>query len=95
MEHHRIARPHAPFPFISAVTRLPANTVAHLPRKKDGTVNAFALGIAAQNAHRFSPEQLIAGMKACLAANLQLVTTQLDHELVLTEVVVKLLGESN
>jgi hypothetical protein len=37
---------------------------------------------------------LIAGMKACLAANLQLVTTQLDHELVLTEVVVKLLGES-
>ena len=94
MEHHRIARPHAPFPFISAVNRLPANAIAHLPRKKDGTVNAFALGIAAQNAHRFSTEQLISGMQACLAANLRLVTTQLDHELILTEVVVKLLGES-
>jgi hypothetical protein len=32
-------------------------------------------------------------MQACLAANLQLVTTQLDHELILIEVVVKLLGE--
>ena len=94
MERHRMSRPHAPFPFISAVNRLPADAIAHLPRKKDGSVNAFALGIAAQNAHRFSTKQLIGGMKACLAANLQLVTTQLDHELVLTEVVVKLLGES-
>src|SRR5947199_2753830 len=95
MERHRMARPHVPFPFISAVNRLPADAIAHLPRKKDGTVNAYALGIAAQNAHRFSTEQLIAGMQACLAANLQLVTTQLDHELILTEVVVKLLGTNN
>jgi DNA polymerase-3 subunit delta len=94
MECHRIPQPHVPFPFISAVNRLPANAVAHLPRKKDGTINAYTLGLAAQNAHRFSTDQLIAGMQACLAANLQLVTTQLDHELVLTEVVVKLLGES-
>jgi DNA polymerase-3 subunit delta len=94
MERHRIPRPHVPFPFISAVNRLPGEAVAHLPRKKDGSINAYTLGIAAQNAHRFSTAQLIAGMQACLAANLQLVTTQLDHELVLTEVVVKLLGES-
>lgn len=94
MERHRIPRPHLPFPFISAVNRLPGEAVAHLPRKKDGSINAYTLGIAAQNAHRFSTAQLIAGMQACLAANLQLVTTQLDHELVLTEVVVKLLGES-
>jgi DNA polymerase-3 subunit delta len=94
MERHRIPRPHVPFPFISAVNRLPADAIAHLPRKKDGTVNAYALGIAAQNAHRFSTAQLIAGMQACLAANLQIVTTQLDHELILTEVVVKILDES-
>jgi len=93
MERHRLSRPHAPFPFISAINRLPADAVAHLPRKKDGTVNAYALGIAAQNAHRFSTEKLIAGMQACLAANLHLVTTQLDHELILTGVVVKLLAE--
>lgn len=93
MERHRLQRPHAPFPFISAVNRLPADATAHLPRKKDGTVNAFALGIAAQNAHRFQTARLVAGMQACLTANLQIVTTQLDHELILTEVVVKLLGQ--
>jgi len=93
MERHRLPRPYAPFPFISAINRLPAGAIAHLPRKKDGSINAYTLAIAAQNAHRFSTEQLVAGMQACLAANLQLVTTQLDHELILTEVVVKLLGE--
>ena len=92
MERHRLPRPHAPFHFISAINRLPDTATEHLPRKKDGSINAYALGIAAQNAHRFGTEQLVAGMQACLEANLQLVTTQLDHELILTEVVVKLLG---
>ena len=92
MERHRLPRPQAPFHFISAINRLPDTATEHLPRKKDGSINAYALGIAAQNAHRFETEQLVAGMQACLEANLQLVTTQLDHELILTEVVVKLLG---
>jgi len=92
MERHRMPRPHAPFHFISAINRLPDTATEHLPRKKDGSINAYALGIAAQNAHRFETGQLVAGMQACLDANLQLVTTQLDHELILTEVVVKLLG---
>ena len=95
MERHRISRPHSPFQFISAINRLPAEATDHLPRRKDGSINAYALGIAAQHAHRFETTQLIAAMQACLEANLQLVTTQLDHELILTEVVVKLLGESN
>jgi DNA polymerase-3 subunit delta len=92
MERHRLPRPHAPFQFISTVKRLPADATEHLPRKKDGSINAYALGIAAQHAHRFETKQLIEGMQACLEANLQLVTSQLDHELILTEVVVKLLG---
>ncbi len=91
MERHRLPRPHAPFQFISTVNRLPADATEHLPRKKDGSINAYALGIAAQHAHRFETKQLIEGMQACLEANLQLVTSQLDHELILTEVVVKLL----
>ena len=94
MERHRLTRPHAPFQFISAINRLPVEATEHLPRKKDGSINAYALGIAAQQAHRFETKQLIEGMQACLQANLQLVTTQLDHELILTEVVVKLLGRS-
>lgn len=92
MERHRIPRPHAPFSFISALNRLPAEATGHLPRKKDGSINGYALGIAAQQAHRFQTEKLIAGLEACLEANLRLVSSQLDHELILTEIVVKLLA---
>jgi DNA polymerase III subunit delta len=93
MEQHRLQRPHSPFQFISAINRLPASATDHLPRKKDGSINAYALGIAAQHAHHFKLDELTEAMRACLEANVKLVTTQLDHELVLTEVVVKLLAE--
>src|SRR5947208_2499382 len=95
MERYRLPRPHSPFQFISGINRLPTEATDHLPRKKDGSINAYALGIAAQQAGRFETTQLIQAMQACLAANVQLVTTQLDHELVLTEVVVKLLQQSS
>ncbi|HSH38548.1 MAG TPA: hypothetical protein VK993_07160, partial [Chthoniobacterales bacterium] len=78
--------------FISAINRLPPSATEHLPRKKDGSLNAYPLGIAAMSAHRFDTAQMIAGLEACLEANLQLVSSQLDHELVLTEIVVKLLA---
>jgi len=94
MERHRIPKPHVPFQFISALNRLPASATEHLPRKKDGAISGYALGIAAQNAHRFETKQLVEGMDACLAANLRLVTSQLDHELILTEIVVKLIGKN-
>ena len=92
MERHHLPRPQAPFAFISTLNRLPPKETKHLPRKKDGAINGYALGIAAMNAHRFETNQLVRGMEACLQANLELVTTQLDKELVLTEIVVKLLG---
>jgi DNA polymerase-3 subunit delta len=92
MERNRMPRPHAPFTFISALNRLPAQATEHLPRKKDGSINGYALGLAAQQAHRFETGKLIAGLEACLEANVRLVTSQLDHELVLTEIVVKLLA---
>jgi DNA polymerase-3 subunit delta len=94
MERHGLPRPHSPFQFISAINRLTAKATEHLPRKKDGSINAYALAIAAQHAHQFETNQLINAMRACLTANVQLVTTQLDHELILTEVVVKLLGSA-
>jgi DNA polymerase-3 subunit delta len=94
MEQHEIRRPHSPFQFIAAMNRLPAKATQHLPRKKDGSINAYALGIAAQHASQFDSSELIEAMRACLDANVRLVTTQLDHELILTEVVVKLLGQN-
>jgi DNA polymerase III subunit delta len=95
MDRHRLPRPYSPFQFVSAINRLPEEATEHLPRKKDGSVNAYALGIAARQSHEFDTTQLIEAMRACLDANVKLVTTQLDHEVILTEVVVKLLGKSN
>ena len=92
MQRHRLPRPSAPFSFISTLNRLPAAATEHLPRKKDGSINGYALGIAAMQAHRFEMDQLVAGLEACLTANLQIVTSQLDHELILNQVVVKLLA---
>jgi len=94
MEQHGIRRPHSPFQFIAAMNRLPVKATEHLPRKKDGSINAYGLAIAAQHAYQFDSDQLIQAMRACLEANVKLVTTQLDHELILTQVVVKLLGEN-
>jgi DNA polymerase-3 subunit delta len=95
MEQHGIRRPHSPFQFIAAMNRLPAKATEHLPRKKDGSINAYGLAIAAQHANQFNSSELIEAMRACLDANVKLVTTQLDHELILTEVVVKLLQEQS
>jgi DNA polymerase III subunit delta len=95
MEQHGIRPPHSPFQFIAAMNRLPAKATEHLPRKKDGSVNAYGLAIAAQHAYHFETIKLVEAMRACLDANVKLVTTQLDHELILTEVVVKLLGRDN
>ena len=95
MEQHGIRRPHSPFQFIASMNRLPTKATAHLPRKKDGSINGYTLGMAAQNADQFESNQLIEAMRACLDANVKLVTTQLDHELILTEVVVKLLQKQS
>ncbi len=44
MERYRLPRPHSPFQFISAINRLPTEATDHLPRKKDGSINAYGLG---------------------------------------------------
>ena len=89
---YRLPRPTSPFGFGKSLERLPAEATAHLPRKKDGTVNAFGLGFAAAETHRFGLEQLRDGMAACLHANVQLVTGQLEPRLVLERAVIGLLN---
>lgn len=92
MEQHGLKPPHSLFQFLSAVNRLPVRATDHLPRRKDGSINAYGLGIAAQQAPGFETGDLVKALQACLEANAKLVTSQLDPELVLTEVIVKLLS---
>lgn len=92
LDRHGLRPPQAPYQFGAMLQKLPESATHHLPRRKDGSINTYALGIAACEAHRFSVHKLIAGLEACLQANLQLVTTQLDPRLVLSQVLVKLLA---
>jgi DNA polymerase III subunit delta len=92
LETYNIKAPSAPYQFNGIIARLPPVAQGFLPRRKDGSVNAYGLGIAACDAHRFSLGQLIHGFEECLKANLELVTTQLEARLVLGKLLVKILA---
>jgi len=90
MQRHRLSKPAAPFHFTGTLNRLHAEATDHLPRKKDGGINTYALGIAAMHAHRYRLPELRAALSACLEANVALVTSGLEARTVLTEIVVKI-----
>jgi DNA polymerase-3 subunit delta len=92
LETYGVKAPSAPYQFNSIIARLPEAAQNFLPRRKDGNINVYGLGIAACEAHRFSLAQLIRGFEECLKANIQLVTTQLEPRLVLSKLLVSLLA---
>ncbi len=70
--------------FAGALNRLPENDRAWLPRKKDGTgVNVFPIFLALRNAAHFELAALQHLLEATLKADQALVTTGLDHRLIL------------
>lgn len=89
---HKVAPPHAAFQFNSILGKLPEEAIRYLPRRKDGGINAYGLGLAACETHRFKLTELIEGLQACLEANIQLVTTQLEPKLVLSQLLVKIIA---
>jgi DNA polymerase-3 subunit delta len=91
---HKLAPPSNPFHFGATLERLPAAAIAHLPRTKEGKLNAFALGFAASGARNFTLAELNAGLKACLDANIALVTSPTETEVVLSQLLVRLIGGS-
>ncbi len=89
---HKLAPPANPFHFGTTLERLPAAATAHLPRTKEGKLNAFALGFAAAGARNFTLPELQAGLKACLDANIALVSAPTEPEVVLGQLLVRLIG---
>lgn len=92
LTRNRLSPPSNPFNFGSQLDRLPPAAVAHLPRTKEGKINAFALGFAAAGARNFSLPELQAGLKSCLEANVTLVSSPTETEVVLSQLLVKLIG---
>jgi DNA polymerase-3 subunit delta len=87
MQRHRLSPPQKPWFFNSTLDRLPPEATEHLPRKKDGTINAYALGLAAVEARRFEMKELRELFDACLTANVRLVTSGLDERVVLADLI--------
>ncbi|HEY8899078.1 MAG TPA: DNA polymerase III subunit delta [Chthoniobacterales bacterium] len=93
MVTHRMQPPAQPQFFKGALDRLPEGATAHLPRKKDGTLNAYPLGIAAANSARYTLPELEAAFLACARANKTLVTTQLAESIVMSRLLVEIAGK--
>ncbi|MDF1816734.1 MAG: DNA polymerase III subunit delta [Verrucomicrobiales bacterium] len=81
--------------FESQINNLPEAETAHLPRKKDGTISAYPIFLSAQATRKFTVTELVKALEACLEADLRLVTTQLDHNTVLCQLVTKILATRN
>ena len=79
----------------SALDRADPAAVAHLPRTKKGDISAYPLFLASGEARRFPLEHLQKSLEHCLTANRQLVTTGLDHKLVLHQLLAKILVPSS
>jgi DNA polymerase-3 subunit delta len=92
MARHRLSRPQQPFQFGKTLERLPAAATAHLPRKKDGTINAYALGLAAMHTQRYQTAELSVAFRACLDANVCLVTSSMEAEVVLGQLVIRIIA---
>ncbi|RYD39637.1 MAG: hypothetical protein EOP85_15605 [Verrucomicrobiaceae bacterium] len=77
--------------FSGSLNRLPESDRAWLPQKKDGSgVNVFPIFLAADNAKNFELAGLQQVMEATLKADQALVTTGLDHRLVLHRLIVEI-----
>jgi DNA polymerase-3 subunit delta len=89
MQKYRLQPPREAFFFGKTLEKLPPEATEHLPRKKDGGINAYSLGIAAQHAHRFTLKELRAAQKSVLEANIALVSGEDPHG-VLQQLVIRL-----
>ncbi len=77
--------------FSGGLNRLPESDRAWLPQKKDGSgVNVFPIFLAADNAKNFELSGLQQVMEATLKADQALVTTGLDHRLILHRLIVEI-----
>ncbi|MEO6054227.1 MAG: DNA polymerase III subunit delta [Chthoniobacterales bacterium] len=93
IERNRLTIPAQAHHFSGILSRLPAAATSHLPRKKDGSLNAYPLGIAAVNCRRFSLAELRDGFDECFTTNVQLISSQTSEAVVLQRLLFKLLAK--
>ncbi len=92
LARHRLPPPAQPHLLAGTLKRLPAEATSHLPRKKDGSLNLYALGIAATHATHFSLAELKEGFAACANANQQLLSGFPADKVILARLLIELLA---
>lgn len=93
MERYKLKPPAQPQFFASELRKLCAEDTAHLPRKKDGTLNTYGIGLAASNAARFGLEHLEKAFLACRDANRKLLSGHGSEQTILTELIVRIVAK--
>lgn len=76
----------------SALSRLGEKETAYLPRKKDGGLSVYPIFLAASECRNFSLSKLQESLSECLRANRALVTSALDHRVILERLVIRVLA---
>ena len=94
MDRHRIRPPSQPQFFASELKRLRAEDTIHLPRKKDGGLNTYGIGLAAMNAVRFERDHLVSAFLACRDANERLLRGHGSEDTLLTQLLVRIVSMS-
>jgi len=92
MQRHRLRPPAKAFYFGKTLESLPPEETAHLPRKKDGSLSAYPLGLAATVAGKFSTSHLQKCFLLCREANKKLVTSSLEPKVILGSLLIELLS---
>jgi DNA polymerase-3 subunit delta len=95
MERHRLKPPAQANYFASDLKRLSSEETAHLPRKKDGTLNSYGIGLAAMNASRFDRDHLVSAFLACRDANAALLRGQGAEDTLLTQLLVRIVAKKS
>ena len=78
--------------YVKLLEKLPAEILDSIPKKKDGSgVNGYPLYMAAQEMGHYSAAELRAALEECLNANRRLVTSMLDPDVVLNQLLIRIL----
>ena len=94
MDRHKMRPPAQPQFFASDLKRLRSEETAHLPKKKDGTLNAYGIGLAAVNAARFDRDHLVSAFLACRDTNQKLLSGHGSEDTLLTQLLVRIVAKS-
>jgi DNA polymerase-3 subunit delta len=92
MGRHCLSPPSQPQFFAGALKRLSPDETAHLPRKKDGTLSTYLLGIAAINASHYTLAELEKAFTSCAAANQQLLSGSLTDDVIIGRLLIEVLS---